>query len=215
MTRVVLSFDNGPDPEVTPRVLDVLGERGIRAYFFVLGKQLARPDGLALARRIKAEGHQLGNHSYHHQTPLGEDPGEAAVKREIVATEELIGPLAEEPKLFRPFGGGGKIGPHLLSPEAARYLELKRYTCALWTSVPRDWEDPSGWPERALADSHRGPTEVMVLHDIPGACAAELPAFLDRARAEGITFAAELPVECLSLVGGVRRAGWSAIIRPR
>jgi peptidoglycan/xylan/chitin deacetylase (PgdA/CDA1 family) len=62
--RVALSFDDGPDPEVTPQVLDALAESGVRATFFVIGQSLAaHPE---LAERMVAEGHVLGNHSWRH-----------------------------------------------------------------------------------------------------------------------------------------------------
>lgn len=219
MIRVALSFDNGPDPDVTPRVLDVLAARGLRAYFFVLGRHLATPEGRALAVRAHAEGHLLGNHSFTHATPLGDDPSPDAVAREIVATEALLGPLAATPRLFRPFGGGGHIGPHLLSPAALEHLERERYTCVLWNSVPRDWDDPEGWVARALEaltapdastpDAH----VMMVLHDIPGACAARLQDFLDAARHRGVRFGIELPDACVPLVGGERRGDVDALVR--
>src|SRR6185369_797747 len=62
--HVVLTFDDGPDPQRTPRLLDALARAGARAAFFVLGQQAQKhPD---LVRRIVAEGHQLGNHSFSH-----------------------------------------------------------------------------------------------------------------------------------------------------
>src|SRR5258706_14673831 len=62
--RVALSFDDGPDPEVTPAVLDALAAYGARATFFAIGRSLeAHPE---LARRVLAEGHELGNHSWKH-----------------------------------------------------------------------------------------------------------------------------------------------------
>src|ERR1700740_300790 len=122
MGDVALSFDNGPDPAVTPMVLEVLARRGVKASFFVLGKNLASPDRMKLAERAAAEGHRIGNHSFTHRVPLGLDPAPEAVEREIGATENLLGALAQNPKMFRPFGGGGKIGPHLLSPAAATHL---------------------------------------------------------------------------------------------
>src|SRR5271163_3929269 len=114
MGEVALSFDNGPDPEVTPMVLDVLARRGVRSSFFVLGMHLESRERLKLAERAAAEGHRIGNHSFTHRVPLGLDPAPEAVEREIGATERVLGTLAQNPKLFRPFGGGGKIGPHLL-----------------------------------------------------------------------------------------------------
>ena len=68
---VTLTFDNGPEPEVTPGVLDTLAAAGIKATFFVLGHKLALPGRRALAERAAAEGHWIGNHTYTHSTPLG------------------------------------------------------------------------------------------------------------------------------------------------
>ena len=151
MGDVALSFDNGPDPAVTPMVLDVLARRGVKASFFVLGKHLAAPERMKLAQRAAAEGHRIGNHSFTHRIPLGDDPAADAVDSEIAKTEQLIGALAENPKLFRPFGGGGKIGPHLLSRAAVDHLVANRYTCVLWNCVPEDWIDQDAWVDRALA----------------------------------------------------------------
>ncbi|HEU4537221.1 MAG TPA: polysaccharide deacetylase family protein [Polyangiaceae bacterium] len=213
MTRVALSFDNGPDPDVTPRVLDALAARGIRAHFFVLGRLLAAPAGRAAAERARAEGHVLGNHSFSHETPLGDDPRPDAVAREIAATERLLGPLAAAPRLFRPFGGGGALGPHLLSPAAVDHLVAEGYSCVLWNSVPRDWDDPTGWPARALADCARGGHLLVVLHDVAGACLAALPRFLDEARGRGVEFVADLPAACVPIEGGRVRADLAGLVR--
>ncbi len=203
MTRVTLSFDNGPDPEVTPRVLDLLRERGIRAHFFVLGKHVATPWGRALVERAVSEGHLVGNHSYTHATPLGDDPRPDAVEREIVATTALLAPFMEEEKRFRPFGGGGAIGPHLFRRDVVEHLVAERYTVALWSSVPRDWVDPAGWPARALADCESREHTVIVLHDIASASLPGLPGFLDEARARGWEFTLELPDDCVPVRRGV------------
>jgi len=63
--RVSLTFDDGPNPDATPRVLDALGEAGVKATFFLLGKHVDRWP--ALAARVAAEGHQVGNHGWHHR----------------------------------------------------------------------------------------------------------------------------------------------------
>lgn len=202
MNRVTLSFDNGPDPAVTPRVLDLLRERNIRAHFFVLGKFLAEKSGRNLVERARDEGHLIGNHSFTHQTPLGEDPRPDAVEAEIAATEKLLSPLVPGEKRFRPFGGGGVIGPHLLSESAVEYLVANRYSCILWSSVPHDWDDQEGWPNRALADCDNSAHTVLVLHDVPNACLDRLPEFLDRARARGLEFTVELPKFCVPIAGG-------------
>ena len=71
MFDLTLSFDNGPDPETTPRVLDILAERGIKTTFFVIGEKLADPQRRQLAERAHKEGHWIGNHTYTHSVPAG------------------------------------------------------------------------------------------------------------------------------------------------
>lgn len=214
MIRIALSFDNGPEPEVTPRVLDLLAARGVRASFFVLGKKIATAAGAPLVERASREGHVVGNHSFSHEIPLGDDPRSDATLREIVATErELDRVVPGAPRLFRPFGGGGAIGPHLLSPAAARYLVDGAYTCVLWNSVPRDWEDEGGWDARALADCVDGAHVSLVLHDLPSACLARLPSFLDEALARGASFVVEQPASCVPIVAGRVRGDLASIVR--
>lgn len=202
MRRVTLSFDNGPDPEITPRLLDVLHEQEIRAYFFVLGKHVATPWGRLLVERACSEGHVIGNHSYTHETPLGNDSRPDAIDKEIVATQVLLAPFIQGEKLFRPFGGGGIIGPHLFRRDVIEHLARHGYTVALWSSVPRDWEDPVGWPARALADCEARAHSVLVLHDIANACLPGLPGFLHEARARGWEFTLDLPDDCVPMRRG-------------
>ena len=212
--RVTLTFDNGPDPDVTPQVLDLLRARSLHAWFFVLGKHVATPWGRALVARTHAEGHRVGNHSYTHEVPLGLDARPDALAREVIATEALLDEVAPGPRFFRPFGGGGALGPHLLRPDVLRHLLDHGYTCALWNSVPRDWEDPIGWPARALDDCARTPHTVLVLHDIAGACLDGLARYLDGAAALGATFTLALPDACAPIVDGVARCDLAPFTAP-
>jgi peptidoglycan-N-acetylglucosamine deacetylase len=200
--RVTLSFDNGPDPDVTPRVLDVLRHRGVSARFFVLGQHLADPARSRLVERARDDGHLVGNHSFSHRIPLGEDPRPDAVEREIAATERLLTPLVPGPKWFRPFGGEGALGPHLLSRASVDYLVAHNYTCILWNSVPRDWIDPDGWPARAITDCARTSHTVIVLHDIPNACLVRLENFIDTVRDHGIEIVLDVPHDCTPIMDG-------------
>src|SRR5262249_2623408 len=102
MQRVTLSFDNGPDPDVTPHVLDLLADRGVTPHFFVLGKHLLAPERRRVVERARDEGHLIGNHSFSHITPLGDDPRPDAVEREIAATAELLAAIVPDAKRFRP-----------------------------------------------------------------------------------------------------------------
>jgi peptidoglycan/xylan/chitin deacetylase (PgdA/CDA1 family) len=200
--KLTLSFDNGPDAAVTPRVLDVLARHRVQAHFYVLGQRLADEAGRELVRREVGEGHLVGNHSYSHQVPLGDDPRPDAVFEEIEKTEALLEPLAPGERRFRPFGGGGLLGPHLLSPRAVEHLCRRAYTCVLWNSVPRDWVDPGGWAAVALAGLEANAHTVMVLHDIPGACLDGLDGFLCAARELGASFVVDLPATCVPIEQG-------------
>jgi peptidoglycan/xylan/chitin deacetylase (PgdA/CDA1 family) len=211
MSQVTLSFDNGPDPEITPRVLDVLRDHGVTAHFFVLGKHLVDRARQRLVARARDEGHLIGNHSFSHSVPLGNDPRPDAVMREIAATEALLAAILSAPgspggalgsRRFRPAGGGGALGPHLLSPAAVDYLVTHGYSCVLWNSVPRDWIEPDAWAARALADCAAHAHTVIVLHDIPHACLAQLEGFLDAVRAHGNEIVPDLPADCVPIADG-------------
>lgn len=203
--RVTLSFDNGPDPDVTPHILDLLADRGITAHFFVLGKHLADPERRAIVERAHDEGHLIGNHSFSHITPLGDDPRPDAIEREIAATEQLLAPIVSGSgpgaRRFRPFGGG-TLGRHLLSQRAVDYLVAHDYSCVLWNSIPRDWIEPDAWVARALADCAAQPHTLMVLHDLPKACLAGLPELLDTLADRDTPIVLDLPPDCVPIVNG-------------
>jgi peptidoglycan/xylan/chitin deacetylase (PgdA/CDA1 family) len=200
--RVTLTFDNGPTPGVTDRVLDILHARRIPAIFFVLGKNLAGPEGRALAARACSEGHSIGNHTYSHSTPLGNNPDAEFARHEIEDTQALIGDLAHPEKYFRPMGGGGVIGPHLLSRAALDLLKAGKYTCVLWSSVPGDWKDQQGWVEKGIAEISSQEWSVVVLHDIQNGCLPRLEEFLDWLDALRIEFRRDFPEDIMVMKHG-------------
>jgi peptidoglycan/xylan/chitin deacetylase (PgdA/CDA1 family) len=200
--RLTLSFDNGPFPTVTPGVLDVLARFGVTATFFVCGRDVLDPERRAILARAKAEGHRIGNHTQTHTIELGTTDDPAVVAHEIGAAQAALGDLGESDRLFRPYGGGGVLGPRLLGHAAVRYLRDHRYTCVLWNSVPRDWEDPEGWPERALAEIAQQDWTLLVLHDIPTGAMKALPTFLDRVLAKDTAIVPDLPAVCVPITRG-------------
>ncbi len=193
MKRVTLTFDNGPTPGITEHVLDILSSRHIQTTFFIVGEKLMRPGGLELAIRAHSEGHWIGNHSLTHSVPLGEKPDAEYAQREIEETQKLIGELAHGDKLFRPMGGGGFIGPHLLSRAALELLHAGNYTCVLWSSVPGDWKDQDGWVDRCLSELAGRDWTVVVIHDVENASLPRLPEFLDQLDFRGIEFRQDFP----------------------
>lgn len=202
MQPVCLSFDNGPEPEATPGVLAVLARRRLPAIFFVLGRHLADPARRALAERARAEGHLVGNHTFSHGLPLGRRPGAQAVA-EIARTDALLGPLREPGRLFRPNGGGGALGPHLLNASAAAHLRAGGHTLVLWNAVPRDFAEPDAWPATARAQ-HAAATEpvLLVLHDTPNGAMRHLDRLLGEWQDAGVEFLAEPPDTCVPLRAG-------------
>src|SRR5262249_23473011 len=104
---LTLTFDNGPEPDVTPRVLDILAARAIKSTFFVIGEKLADPQRRQLAARAHDEGHWIGNHTYTHSVPLGRQSDPLAAEHEVGRTQAVIGELTHGKRWFRPFGGGG------------------------------------------------------------------------------------------------------------
>ena len=198
MFDLTLTFDNGPEPGVTPRVLDALRERGIKATFFVIGEKLADPERRHLAERAHDEGHWIGNHTMNHGTPLGETGDPQHVEHEIVAAERVLGELALPERLFRP-NGGGRLGEHLLSTAARAWLVANKYTVVTWNNVPGDWIEPRrGWVERALATAETQDWSLVVLHDPYLADMMDtLPAFLDEVQRRGGTFHQDFPPSCI------------------
>lgn len=199
--KVSLSFDNGPEPGVTEQVLEVLKKEKILATFFVLGAKLADPARRALAERAHAEGHWIGNHTMTHGVPLGR-LDEKAARSEILDTEKLLGKLAHPDRLFRPFGGEGALGSHLLSSAAVDVLQKNRMTCVLWNAIPRDWDDPRGWVETALDQCRAQPWTLLVLHDLPTGAMNNLASFIARIRQERGTFTQAFPPECVPIRRG-------------
>lgn len=191
--RVTLTFDNGPTPGITEHVLDTLSARRIQSTFFVVGEKLVSPGGRPLAARARSKGHWIGNHSLTHTVPLGDEPGAEYARREIEETQNLIGELTHADKLFRPMGGGGSIGPHLLSHAALQLLQAGKYTCVLWSSVPGDWKDQGGWVDRCISEIGRRDWTAVVLHDVENASLPRLPEFLDRLDSMGIEFRQDFP----------------------
>ena len=202
MPYLTLTFDNGPEPDVTPRVLDTLRGRDIKTTFFVIGSKLEDPVRRKLAARARDEGHWIGNHTFTHSVPLGEQSDPFTAMREIGRTQQLIGDLAHDQRWFRPFGGGGNLDTRLLKPSVVSYLGQNNYSCVLWNAIPRDWADPDGWVDRALDQCRAQQWSLMVLHDLPTGAMAHLERFLDRATAAGARFRQDFPPECVPIRNG-------------
>jgi peptidoglycan/xylan/chitin deacetylase (PgdA/CDA1 family) len=208
--RLTLTFDNGPDPDCTPAVLDLLRERGVPATFFVCGQgnrlHPALPAGGAEARRILEravrEGHWIGNHSLTHSVELGTTRDPAVIEREIGHNQALLGELGAR-RLFRPYMGGGVRCPRTFSPEAVSYLCDGGYTVVLQNCVPRDWEQPDAWPELALEQMASQDETLLTVHDVARyGGMAQLERFLDAVARQGVEIVQEFPDPCVPILEG-------------
>lgn len=203
--KITLTFDNGPTPGVTEAVLDAFAQRRVHAIFFVVGENITSPAGRRLLERTVREGHRIGNHSFSHGRPLGELSAAETV-REIAGTQKLLDALGDPDRYFRPWGTEGALDRRCLNRAAIDHLVAEKHTCVLWNSVPRDWADPHGWVDRALADTRDHRHTVVVLHDLPTGAMDQLPRFLDELDAAGVEVTTELPDDCVPIVRGAIRA---------
>ncbi|WP_445183583.1 polysaccharide deacetylase family protein [Pseudonocardia sp. Cha107L01] len=201
--RLTLSLDNGPHPELTPRVLDVLAAHSARAVFFMIGAELATSSRREIARRVVDAGHRIGNHTMTHGAPLGGRPDADAVA-EIRLADEVLAEFAGDIPLFRP-NGDGCLGPHVFSPAAVDYLQAHKHTVVTWNCVPRDWEDPAGsWVPRAVEAIENQQHTMLVLHDVLAATVDRLGSFLDILGDRGVELTDEFPADCVVISGGRR-----------
>jgi len=201
LAKVTLTFDNGPDPQATPWVLDCLASHGVKSTFFVLGQKVSTPMGLDLARRASSAGHWIGNHTWSHGARLGDLTSEAALL-EFDRAQESLSWVQQPVPLFRPHGGAGRLGKGLLHPAVVGRLTLGGFTCVLWNSVPGDFRDPDSWMERALADCRSRERSLVVLHDLPNGAMRHLDTFLRKLRDEGHQITQEFPRDCTPIVRG-------------
>lgn len=191
--RVTLTFDNGPTPGITERLIELLDRQGIRTTFFVIGRNLADATTASLTRKAHAAGHWIGNHTFTHSVALGDRPHADYAAREIGDAQRCIAEWSHPNKLFRPYGNDGLIGPHLLSRAAVVYLLTNGFETILWNSVPGDWKDTAGWVDTCISQVLENDWSVVVLHDIEQGCLPRLPELLRRLNDLGVVYEQDYP----------------------
>lgn len=131
--ELALTFDDGPNPVWTPRLLDVLGRHGVRATFFMLGSRAQAEPGLVM--RIAAEGHLIGNHSWSH--PNLALAAASRVREELARTKETLEQISGRPvRHFRPPFGARR-------PAVFRIARSLGLTTVLWNAMTSDWSEGS------------------------------------------------------------------------
>ncbi len=186
--RIALTFDDGPSPPYTHAILDLLRERQVRATFFLCGKNVDRyPE---VARRIRQEGHAVGNHTYSH--PFLYFRSRHFMAEEIDRAQQSIErAIGERPRFFRPPYGVRWPGLHQVLRERGMRL-------VNWSDTGYDWKFGAERIIRAALE-HLGPGSIILLHDgletrpprpvDQTRTVQALPALIDRARQAGLSFA--------------------------
>ena len=183
--KLSLTFDDGPDPESTPRVLDILAAEGVRATFFLIGARAARCG--SLVRRIADAGHDLGNHSWSHRSLWLAGPRRTA--QEVMRGHDAIADSAgAPPRFFRPPWGMTNL---------ALFPLLRRLgtPCVFWTVQTEGRRPAPATAQIERARRRARPGAILDLHDadgVPGAgerLVTALPPMIRALRADAYALA--------------------------
>ena len=156
--RVALTFDDGPNPEATPAILDALASRGVKATFFILGRHAERwPE---LVKRVAAEGHAIGNHGYYHRKLHFKSPG--YVRSDLTLGLEAIRSAADvRPQWFR--APHGFRSPWVTAIAASLGERTVGWSLGVWDSA---LPGADAIVQRTVAGTKPG--SILLLHDGDG-----------------------------------------------
>ena len=176
---IALTFDDGPNQKLTPRLLDLLAQHHIHVTFFVVGENVVEHPEI-LQRAIR-EGHEIGNHSWSH--PNLAKMSDENVRSQIKRTEDAItSAIGSRPTLFRPpYGSVTPHQKHFIHDELG-------YEIILWEVDPLDWKNPGPnvVSSRILKETHPG--SIVLAHDIHAQTIQAMPATLSELEAKGFKF---------------------------
>jgi peptidoglycan-N-acetylglucosamine deacetylase len=176
---IAMTFDDGPSAENTSRLLEMLKQRDIKATFFLIGQNVAsNPD---LVRRILAEGHEIGNHSWTH--PQLSKLSDQKVTAEITKTQDAIKEASGfTPTLLRPPYGA-------ITPRQREWIENQfGLSIILWSVDPFDWKRPGASVITQRILSQARPGAIILSHDIHKQTVDAMPATLDGLMRKGFKF---------------------------
>ena len=156
--KIALTFDDGPHPTLTPKILEILGKYNVKATFFMVGENVVNyPES---ARMVLREGHEIGNHTYTHRHVAEMD--EETLKGELGRCEDALLELCEyRTHLFRPPEGA-------VTPCVERCSEEGDYSLILWSLDTRDWEHKSASRIASSVLDGVHPGDIILMHDYIG-----------------------------------------------
>jgi len=176
---IAMSFDDGPSATLTPKLLDLLAARHIKATFFVIGENvMEHPEIVARAAR---EGHEIGNHSWSH--PNLAKMSQESVRSQLQRTDDAIkNATGERPTLMRPpYGSVTDREKHWIHDEFG-------YRIILWDVDPYDWKRPGPVVVRNRILKETRPGSIVLSHDIHPGTIEAMPSTLDALEAKGFKF---------------------------
>lgn len=176
---LALTFDDGPHPTNTPRLLDILREHNVKATFFLVGTNVkAYP---ALVRRILEEGHEIGNHTWTHASLTSRSDDQ--VRSELRRTEDaIVAAAGYRPHLMRPpYGAINQRVKELMFSEFG-------YSTILWSVDPQDWRRPGVSVVTSRLVNGARPGAILLTHDIHAPTIQAIPGVLDQLIAKGYQF---------------------------
>ena len=176
---VAMTFDDGPHPQNTPRLLDMLRARNIKATFYVIGRSVdLYPQ---IVRRTVAEGHEIGNHSHTHR--LLSKLSDAEISSDLRRCHDAIGRAAGvQPRTMRPPYGG------LLQRQRDLVHAEFGYPVILWSVDPFDWKRPGASVISSRIISGASPGGIVLAHDLHSQTVDAMPATLDALLSRGYKF---------------------------
>lgn len=176
---LALTFDDGPHPENTPRLLDLLKSRNVKATFYVVGTNAKRYPGLL--RRMVAEGHEIGNHTITHGNLTKMTPD--AVRHELkVSHETIVAATGVAPRSMRPPYGA------ITSEQKAWIKQEFGYPAVLWSVDPEDWKRPGSAVVANRLVSGARPGGILLVHDIHKPSIDAMPSAIDQLLGKGFQF---------------------------
>lgn len=176
---LALTFDDGPHPSNTPRLLDILRSRNVKATFYVTGENARKYP--AILRRMISEGHEIGNHTMTHGRITKMSTSE--IRNEIIGTHQAVkSATGVLPRSFRP--------PYGATTPAQKEWIKREYgmPSILWSVDPEDWKKPgvSVVTSRLVNGASRG--GILLLHDIHAPSVDSTPGTIDQLKRKGFQF---------------------------
>lgn len=179
-SHVYLTFDDGPDPEFTPKILDLLKKHKIPASFFIIGSKAEQhPE---IVKRIAQEGHTIGNHSYHHHNNIAFLSTRKLIEEIKKCSDTLQQILGKRISLFRPPVG-------ITNPNYRRMLKTLHLKSIGWSVRTLDTKEKNKTILLEKLKNNLQKGNIILLHDTQKITESMMDEFLDYAVKNGTTFA--------------------------